>query len=112
MQSIDMPGAGGRAADGPHGAASVRLRHYVAHATPNSVRATTNLAAALAALSSELDPPTLEVIDVFSQPKRALTDGVIVTPTLIGTGRGRRVVLMGDLADRAQLEGVLASLLK
>jgi hypothetical protein len=91
-------------------AAAVCLRLYVAYSTPNSARATSNLAAALDALSSKFGRPMLEVIDVFSYPKRAMTEGVIVTPTLIGTGRGKRVVLMGDLSDRSHLEGVLASL--
>ncbi len=90
---------------------SLRLRLYVARSTPNSVRAASNLSAALATLDIKIEPPALEEIDVFAQPKRAITDGVIVTPTLIGTHGLKRVVLMGDLADQKLLESTLQSLL-
>ena len=84
---------------------------YVARSTPNSVRAEHNLSSVLQELGSELVRPALEIIDVFSQPKRAITDSVVVTPTLIGTGRGQKILLMGDLADRVQLAGALRGLL-
>jgi len=75
------------------------------------VRATTNLTAALDALIGKGARPDFEVIDVFSEPWRAIKDSVIVTPMLIGLSPGKRVVLMGDLSDTAQLEGVLLDLL-
>jgi hypothetical protein len=56
-------------------------------------------------------PTELEIIDVFSQPKRAIIDGVVVTPTLIGTASARRVVLMGDLADQDHLQRTLQEFL-
>lgn len=87
-----------------------RLRLYVARSTPNSVRAEHNLAAALAPTCGQDSAPAVEVIDVFLQPKRALTDGVVVTPTLIGTYAGKRIVLMGDLSDQAHLQRVLHDL--
>lgn len=89
---------------------AVYLRLYVARSTPNSVRAERNLTAVLASLKHERVLRFLEVIDVFLQPRRAVTEGVIVTPTLIGLRGDKRIVLMGDLADRSQLEGVLAGL--
>ena len=92
------------------GATTSRLRLYIARATPNSVRAQHNLAVALAALQGEF-LPELEIIDVFSQPKRAITDGVVVTPTLIGTASSKRVVLMGDLADQDHLQNILKEFL-
>ena len=112
MPSTALPIAANPAHPGADSITVVFLRLYVAGATPNSVRAEANLTAALAVLGSKFGMPALEVIDVFLQPKRAMRDGVIVTPTLIGIGDGKRVVLMGDLADPAHLGGVLASLLK
>jgi circadian clock protein KaiB len=105
MSSGDAPSASA------HDESVVRLRLYVARSTPNSVRAELNLSAALANLKSRRVSSSLEIIDVFAQPKRAITDGVIVTPTLIGSSFEKRVVLMGDLADRVRLEGVLQDLL-
>lgn len=70
-----------------------------------------NLAAALASLDSEAARPDLEIIDTFLQPKRAIKEGVIVTPTLIGSNAGKRVMLMGDLSDLSQLNAVLTDLL-
>jgi circadian clock protein KaiB len=87
------------------------LRLYVARSTPNSVRAASNLTEALANLDGALVQPSLEVIDVFAQPKRAITEGVIVTPTLVGVSAGKRIVLMGDLSDRAHLADALEDLL-
>jgi circadian clock protein KaiB len=82
---------------------TARLRLYVARSTPNSVRAEQNLAAVLAVLSEGFAGLMVETIDVFLQPKRAITDGVVVTPTLIGSTAEKRIVLMGDLADRDHL---------
>jgi len=88
-----------------------QLRLYVARSTPNSVRAQHNLAIALEALQTGIAVPPLEIIDVFAHPKRAITDGVVVTPTLIAIAAARRVVLMGDLADQDQLQRTLQELL-
>ena len=99
-----------RAPDPVRGA-PIQLRLYVARCTPNSVRATSNLTAALADLCGKVTGPDFEVIDVFSDPRRAIRDSVIVTPMLIGLSAGKRIVLMGDLSNREQLEGVLLALL-
>lgn len=91
-------------------ASGVHLRLYVARSTPNSVRAEHNLSAVLDGLGQSQARPSLEIVDVFSQPKRAITDGIVVTPTLIGQGAGTRIVLMGDLADQIQLESMIKDL--
>ncbi len=83
------------------------LRLYVASATPNSARAKSNLLAALEAIDGGTAGLKVEVIDVFDTPKRAMNDGVIVTPTLIGLGVGGRQTLLGDLSDTVQLRGLL-----
>lgn len=86
------------------------LRLYIAHATPNSTRAEQNLSAALNAIDGAGKKLELEIVDVFTQPKRAITDGIIVTPTLIGLKENGRVTMMGDLSDSAKLKLLLESL--
>lgn len=60
--------------------ARFRFRIYVAGGAPNSAQALSNLAA----LCREYLPDRheIEVVDVFRDPKRALADGVFMTPTL------------------------------
>jgi circadian clock protein KaiB len=83
------------------------LRLYVARATPNSQRAEENLRAALADFGEWTRALALEVVDVFTQPRRAIKDGVIVTPTLIGLRDEARLVMIGDLTDTPKLRGLL-----
>lgn len=52
----------------------------------------------------------LEVINVLAHPRRAIVDGVIGTPTLIGLKSTERVLMMGDLTNAAQLRSLLAGL--
>ncbi len=89
----------------------VRLRLYIARSTPNSVRAEQNLSMVLNGFESSLAAPVLEIIDVFAQPKRAIIDGVVVTPTLIGFAGDRRTVLIGDLAAQPQVVRAIRDLL-
>lgn len=113
MQRVDASvGPALPAASPDGGAAAVRLRLYVARSTPNSVRAEGNLMASMAELGQEPSRFELEIVDVFAQPGRAITDGIIVTPTLLGLRHGRRVVLIGDLADKGHLQGILRSLMQ
>ncbi len=58
-----------------------KFRLYVAGDTLNSSQAIANLAA----LCRDYFPGRheIEVIDVFREPKRALADGIMMTPTLI-----------------------------
>ncbi len=94
----------------PAAAAGAGLRLYVARGTPNSNRAEQNLGLALDRLGDADLKRLLELVDVFAEPKRAIRDGVIVTPTLIGFSSTRRLVLMGDLSDAAELGLLLQSL--
>jgi circadian clock protein KaiB len=91
--------------------AAVRLRLYIARSTPNSVRAEQNLSVVLGGLKGVLASPDLEIIDVFLQPKRALIDGVVVTPTLMAFAGAQRIVLIGDLADQLQVQHAIRNLL-
>jgi circadian clock protein KaiB len=94
--------------DGPPGE-SPHLRLYIAGGTPNSVRAEANLGAAMRSLGSA-DSFTLEVIDVFVEPRLAMKDDILVTPTLLAWGAGARTMIVGDLGDDAQLKSVLMRL--
>ena len=90
-------------------ASSCWLRLYVAKGTPNSSRAESNLRSALRETGGA-DKLPLEIIDVFKDSKRALIDGVIVTPTLIGAGKSGRSVMIGDLTDSLKLAILLQNL--
>lgn len=81
--------------------AGLRLRLYVAGHAPNSVRAIANARAICDehfAAGHEL-----EIVDLLEHPKRALTDRIIVTPTLLRLLPlpVRRIV--GSLSDTNQL---------
>ncbi len=93
------------------GVQAARLRLYIAQSTPNSVRAAHNLSVVLNGLVGNSIMPELEIIDVFTQPKRAIVDGVIVTPTLIGCAGDKRIVLIGDLGDQIQVQRAIGNLL-
>jgi len=61
--------------------AQFRFRLYVAGEAQNSAQALANLTA----LCREYLPGRhhIEIVDVFREPKRALADGIFMTPTLI-----------------------------
>jgi hypothetical protein len=86
----------------------ISLRLYVASTTPNSERAKTNLDAALRDFTGPAGC-RVEFIDVLTDAKRAVSDNVIVTPTLIALGPKRRLVMIGDLSDSGKLQGLLKS---
>ena len=74
-----------------------RFRLFIAADTLNSVQAASNLNALCKAhLPGRHE---IEVIDVFKDPKRALAEGIRMTPTLVKLAPGpvRRVV--GNLTD-------------
>jgi circadian clock protein KaiB len=77
------------------------VRLYIAGASPNSAAALANLRGALVLCPAHL--VDLEIIDVLSQPERAMRDGVMVTPMLVRIEPlpARRV--LGSLRDRKQL---------
>jgi len=68
-----------------------KLRLYVAGDTQNSLRARANLATLCR--DCVAGPCEIEVVDILKEPMRALTDGVLMTPTLVRLGSpARRVV--------------------
>lgn len=77
------------------------LRLYVAGNAPNSLRAIANARAICeeqAGVSYRL-----EIVNVLEHPKRALADGIIVTPTLLKLSPLPIQRMVGDLSDRAQV---------
>jgi circadian clock protein KaiB len=61
--------------------ARFKFRLYVAGDAQNSAQAVANLTALCRAHLP--DRHDIEVVDVFREPKRALADGIFLTPTLV-----------------------------
>jgi circadian clock protein KaiB len=61
--------------------AEFKFRLYIAGDAANSALAVANLAAICR--EHLLDRHKIEIVDVFREPKRALTEGIFMTPTLV-----------------------------
>jgi len=100
---------GGNAAtaspENPERVGHVRL--YIAGASPNSLRAQQSLREAMSEMQGSAARLDIEVIDVFKGPKRAIVDGILVTPTLVAQYSGKRVMMVGDLRDATALRSIL-----
>jgi circadian clock protein KaiB len=83
----------------------LRVRLYVAGDAPNSLAALANLRAALAEFPKH--SADVELIDVLSDPDRALRDGVLVTPMLVKFEPPPERRVLGNLRDRGVLLGAL-----
>lgn len=76
--------------------AKFRFQLYVAGDAPNSIAAVSNLHAYCErCLSGRY---SIEIIDVFREPKRALKDGIFMTPTLVRTLPGPVQRIVGSLS--------------
>lgn len=60
---------------------SFKFQLYVAGNAPNSAQAVANLSALCRIYLP--DRHTIEIVDVLGEPKRALADGIFMTPTLV-----------------------------
>jgi circadian clock protein KaiB len=60
---------------------SFKFRLYIAGDTENSAEAIANLTKLCSTRLA--DRHEIEIVDVFKEPKRALADGIFLTPTLI-----------------------------
>lgn len=79
----------------------LHLRLYVSGNAPNSARAVINIRALCAAhFASAHD---LEIVDILAEPGRALTDGIIVSPTLLKLAPAPVARVIGDLSDAARV---------
>jgi circadian clock protein KaiB len=87
--------------------AGLMLRLYVAGHAPNSLRAIANARAICDAHFAA--GHQLEIVDMLQHPRRALADGIVVTPTLLRLLPlpVRRVI--GNLSDTAQVLLILAA---
>jgi circadian clock protein KaiB len=85
----------------------LRLRLYIAGQAPNSVRAIANCRA----ICDEhfASGHELEIVDLLEHPKRAVADGVIVTPTLLKVLPLPARRLIGSLSDTSQVLLALSS---
>ena len=79
----------------------VVLRLYVAGGAPNSVQAIANLAAICAEYLKE--GHRLEVVDVLEDPRRAMAEGVLVTPSLTKLSPGPVAQVVGNLSDKMRV---------
>jgi circadian clock protein KaiB len=79
----------------------VVLRLYVAGGAPNSMQAIGNLEAICAEYLK--DGHRLEVVDVLENPRRAMAEGVLVTPSLSKLSPEPLAQVIGNLSDRARV---------
>lgn len=83
----------------------VVMRLYIAGRAPNSVKAIANLEAICR--EHLKDAYKLEIVDVCEHPRRALDDGVLVTPSLAKLSPSPGANVIGNLSDT---DSVLAAL--
>jgi circadian clock protein KaiB len=74
-----------------------RFRLYVAGDALNSVQAQSNLNALCRKYLP--DRHEIEVVDVFQEPKRALIDGIFMTPTLVKLAPSPVRMIVGTLSQ-------------
>jgi circadian clock protein KaiB len=79
----------------------VLLRLYIAGGAPNSVQAIANLDAICREYLK--DGHKLEVVDVLEHPRRAMADGVLVTPSLTKLSPLPATNVVGNLSDKAKV---------
>ena len=93
-------------AQGPPGDREVLwFRLYVAAHTPDSDRAIANLQSVCQEHFS--DRYMIEVVDILEQPLRALSEGVLVTPTLVRVSPLPVRKIVGDLDETAIMQHAL-----
>ena len=86
--------------------AGLVLRLYVAGNAPNSLRAISNVKAICEEhFAAGHD---LEIVDLLEHPRRALDDGIIVTPTLLKLSPLPVQRVIGNLSDTNQVLLTLA----
>jgi circadian clock protein KaiB len=83
------------------GKQGLKLRLYVAGSAPNSLRAIANARA----ICDEHYPARheIEIIDMLVEPRRALADRIIVTPTLLKMFPKPVQRVIGNLSDTEQV---------
>jgi circadian clock protein KaiB len=74
-----------------------KFRLYVAGDAQNSTQAVANLTALCRAYLE--DRHAIEVVNVFKDPKRALADGILMTPTLVKLAPSPSFRIVGTLSQ-------------
>ena len=77
----------------------VILRLYIAGGAPNSLQAIANLEAICQEYLQDVHK--LEVVDVLENPRRAMAEGVLVTPSLAKLSPLPAANVIGNLSDKA-----------
>lgn len=83
----------------------IQFRLYVAGDSPNSVQALANLTAFC--VTHLANRHRIEVIDVLQKPKRALADGIFMTPMLMKISPSPVRSIVGTLSKSLHLLQVL-----
>ena len=83
----------------------VVMRLYVAGRAPNSVKAIANLEAICKRYLK--DGYKLEIVDVCEHPRRALDDGILVTPSLAKVSPSPTSNVIGNLSDTSSVLSAL-----
>jgi circadian clock protein KaiB len=86
---------------------TLQLRLYVAGNAPNSLRAIANAKALCDQHFASRHE--LEIVDLLKHPKRALADGIVVTPTLLKLLPLPVQRVIGNLSDSNQVLEALVS---
>ena len=89
------------------GTTVVVMRLYVAGGAPNSVKAIANLEAICR--QHFKDRYRLEIVDVCEHPRRALDDGVLVTPSLTKVSPSPGAHVIGNLSDTPSVLAALGA---
>ena len=79
----------------------VMLRLYVAGDAPNSLQAIANLEVICAEYLKS--GHKLEIVDVLENPRRAMAEGVLVTPSLTKLSPQPVAQVVGNLSDKRQV---------
>ncbi len=77
--------------------ATYRFRLFIAGDTPNSVQARRNLESLCR--THMPNSHDIEVVDVFQEPARALSEGIFMTPMLVKLAPGPVLSVVGTLND-------------
>lgn len=83
------------------GGVTFSFRLYIAGEAMNSAQALTNLQALCRGQLAGRH--SIEVVDVFREPARALADGIFMTPTLLRLAPSPVRKIVGTLSDTATL---------
>jgi circadian clock protein KaiB len=74
-----------------------KFRLYVVAGTPNSAQALANLNTICRVYLP--DRHEIKIVDVFQEPKRALADGIFMTPTLVKLSPAPVKQILGTLSE-------------